>query len=409
MRTRTWIAAVAAAAALCGGAVRADEPKESKFDMSKGGPTWSYGNSSLTFGMFTQIRFTAADQEQFDMDQQPTTTPGPGAGQEDGLSTAFKLSKIRLGLRGTLFQPWVRFAVSYELSDTSGDKDAKFKDAYLEFAKAPMASVRVGQFKVPFSLQELAPDQNQLFPERAITNVFAPGREQGVALLGLSPEKRFGYAVGVNNGSGESKSQDDQALMYVGRVFWDPMGEYKLGEGALDAPEKSVVHVGAAYRTGEPGRGYKTGGAFEDPNNQDAWNVEVAWKLKRWFATAEYFAQTTEAKNTATTLGADVDSEGWHVQGSFMAVPQKLEFGLRYAEVDGDTSRPDGKATETRGLVNYYWWGHNLKLQFDVGTLDFQDSAPGRNVSLTALTEGVRLVAGDVSDTVARLQLQFNF
>ncbi len=406
MGKREWIAAATLAGAFwAGSAVLAEETTESKFDMSKGGPTWSYGNSSLTLGMFTQIRFTAEDKEQFDLD----SSTAPGARQEDGLSTGFKVPKIRLGLKGTIFQPWVRYAVSYELSDTSGDKDAKFKDAYLEFAKAPWATVRAGQFKVPFSLEELAPDQNLLFPERAITNVFAVAREQGVALLGLGPQKQFGYAVGVNNGSGESKSQDDQGLMYTARIWWDPFGEYKLGQGGLDAPEKALVHVGVGFRTGEPGRGYKTGGAWEDANGQDAGNLELAWKWRRWFATAEYFGQTTEATNAATTVGPDVDSEGWHVQGSFMALPKKLEFGLRYAEVDGDTNRPDGKATEARGVVNYYWWGHNLKLQFDLGTLEFQANAPGRNVSGLALAEGVRLVPGDVSDFVARAQLQFNF
>jgi hypothetical protein len=227
--------------------------------------------------------------------------------------------------------------------------------------------------------------------------------------MGLTERKRFGYAVAVGNGSGESKSQDDQGLMLVGRAWWEPFGEYKLGEGTLDAPDKSLLHVGAGYRTGEPGRGYKPGGAWEDPNNQDAWNLEFAWKWKRWYATAEYFGQTTEAKNAATATGPDVDSDGWHLQGAFAAIPQKLEFGARYAVVDGDTDRSDGEVTETRALVNYYWWGHNLKLQFDVGMLDFQANAPGRLLNTVSLVDGERLVAGDVTDTVARLQLQFNF
>ncbi len=405
MWKRSWIAVAALAAALCGGSTAlAAETKESKFDMSKGAPTWSSGNSSLTFNMFAQIRFTAADQEQFDAD-----TAGPGLGREDGFSTGFKIPRVRLGIKGTIYQPWVRYAVSYELSDTTGDKDAKFKDAYLEFGKVELATVRAGQFKMPFGLQELAPDSSLLFPERAITSVFAPSREQGAALMGLSATKRLGYTVAAGNGSGESKSQDDAALMYLGRAWWDPFGEYKLGEGTLDAPDKNLLHVGAAYRTGEPGRGYKAGGAWEDPNNQDAWGLELAWKWRRWYAAAEYYSQATEATNSATTVGSDVDSDGWYVQGAFAAVPQKLEFGARYAEVDGDTHRPDGKVSETRIVANYYWSGNGLKLHFDVGTLAYQANAPGRIVSLISFADGARLVAGDVTDKVARLQLQFSF
>ena len=405
MHRKGWIVTAALAAAFWGGTVvLAEEPKEPKFDKSKGAPTWSSGNSSLTFNMFAQIRFTAADQEQFDAD-----TAGPGLGREDGFSTGFKIPRFRLGIKGTIYQPWVRYAVSYELSDTSGDKDAKFKDAYLEFGKVEMATIRAGQFKMPFGLQELAPDSGLLFPERAITSVFCPSREQGAALAGLSAKKRFGYTVATGNGSGESKSQDDQGLMYLGRVWWDPLGEYKLGEGTLDAPDRSLVHVGAAYRTGEPGRSYKTGGAWEEPNNQDAWGLEFAWKWQRWNAAAEYYSQTTEAKNSATDVGPDADSDGFYLQGAFAAIPKKLEFGARYAEVDGDTRSPDGKTTETRVVANYYWLGNGLKLHFDVGTLGFQANAPGRLTSANSSAEGARLVSGDVTDKVARLQLQVSF
>ncbi len=405
----TWKAAVLIAALIGGGALaHAEEPKEtkeSKFDMSKGGPTWSYGNNSLTFGMFAQARLTVEDKEEFDLDAAGTS----GFGQEDGTALAFKLPRLRLSLKGTLLEPWFKYAVSYELSDTSGDRDAKFKDAFIEFAKAPLASVRVGQFKVPFSLEELAPDQNQLFPERAITNSFAPGREMGVALLGLSADKHFGYSAGAFNGSGESRSQDDEALMYVARAFWQPLKEYINTEGAYDAPDTSALHLGAAYRTGEAGRGFTTAGVFEDPNNQNAWNVEAAWKRKQWWVEAEYFQQTTENQNPVATAGPDVESDGWHVQGSYLLPGRTMELGLRYAAVDADTDVSTGALTELRGVFDYYWTAQRLKLQIELGTLDFEPGAPGRNVSGATTTTGTRLVAGDVTDTVARIQLQFNF
>lgn len=404
-----WTAAAVIAAWVGSGIVAlAEEPTEpvvSKFDMSKGGPTWSHGNNTLTFGMFAQARLTAEDKEQFDLDAAGTD----GFGLEDGTALGFKVPRIRLSLRGTLLQPWLKYNVSYELSDTSGERDAKFKDAFVEFAKAPMATVRFGQFKVPFSLEELAPDQNQMFLERAITNLFAVGRDQGVALLGTSANKHFGYAAGAFNGSGESRSQDDSGLLYNGRVWWQPFAEYTLNEGAFDAPATSALHLGAAYRTGEAARGFTTGGAFEDPNNQDAWNVEVAWKRTHWWAEAEYFQQTTENKNPVATAGPDIEADGWHVQGSYLNTARTMEFGLRYAVVDSDTNAATGTATESRGVFNYYWMAQRLKLQFDLGTLDFEAGAPGRNVSGATLATGVRLVPGDVTDTVARLQVQFNF
>jgi hypothetical protein len=221
--------------------------------------------------------------------------------------------------------------------------------------------------------------------------------------------KHFGYAAGAFNGSGESRSQDDSGLLYNGRIWWQPFAEYTVNAGAFDAPATSALHIGAAYRTGEAGRGLTTGGAFEDPNNQDAWNVEVAWKRTHWWAEAEYFQQTTENKNPVATAGPDIDADGWHVQGSYLNTARTMEFGLRYAVVDADTNAATGTATEMRGVFDYYWPLQRLKLQLDLGTLDFEAGAPGRNVSGATTATGVRLVPGDVTDTVARLQVQFNF
>jgi hypothetical protein len=92
-----------------------------------------------------------------------------------------------------------------------------------------------------------------------------------------------------------------------------------------------------------------------------------------------------------------------------MAIPKKLEFGARYAVVDGDSNAPDSETTEIRGVMNYYWFADNLKLHFDLGTVEYQPNAPGRNVNGVTLDTGTRLVATDVTDLVARVQVQFAF
>jgi len=404
-RSTVWLGIVLACGILSSVAAAEGAEATSKFDMSKGGPSFTYGNTSVTMGLFTQIKFQAEDKEEFDSDAAGTT----GFGVEDGVSTGFKIPRIRLSLRGTLLQPWFKYGLSYELSDTSGERDAKFKDAFVEFAKMPMASVRFGQYKVPFSLQELCGDQSQLFPERAITNTLSVGREMGVAMLGRTGNQHFAYQAGAFNGSGESRSQDDEGMMYVARVVFDPFEEYKLTETAQEMPEKQILHFGAAYRTGEGGRGFDAAGVVEDPNNQDAFNLEFGWKWRRWYATAEFFQQTTESVNPIASAAPDVDSDGYHVQGSYMAIPKKLEFGLRYAVVDGNTDLDDAETTEIRGVMNYYWWGDNLKVHFDLGTLSYEANAPGRFVNGVTLDTGTRLVPGEVTDLVARVQVQFGF
>ena len=75
---------------------------------------------------------------------------------------------------------------------------------------------------------------------------------------------------------------DDTGLLYVGRVWWDPFGEYKLLESANEAEEKGVLHVGVGLHTGEAIRGSESIGVVEDVNDQTAWNLELAGRWKRW-------------------------------------------------------------------------------------------------------------------------------
>ncbi len=417
--TATTLKTVARGCALAGlvlgcGFARADEPKPpdaTSVDASKGGYTIKSGDNSVTFSYFVQLRALYDDREQWDAD-----LAGSGDGVEDGGVASFDIPRARFTLRGTMWKPWLKYALSYELSRTSGENSSKVKDAYLEFAAKPMATFRIGQYKVPFGLQEITGDQYQQFVERSITNTFDPSRDMGIALLGITGSKRFGYQVGLFNGSGESNRQDDESLMYAARIWFDPLGEYVLREGALENPEKNILHVGVAMRGGEVMRGLSSVGVFEDPNDQTAYAFELAWKLKRFFATGEYFLQTTEFANPVA--GPDVDADGFHVQGGWMVLPERFEIGLRYATIDPNNDLDDDSITETRGMVGWYFKGHNLKIHADFGQVEYEANAPAtfngfvaRGPSASATVPG-RLPAADgqsVSDKQVRVQFQLNF
>ena len=399
---RILVAALLAA----GGGAEALAEDQPKFDLSKGGPTFQSGNNSLTIGARVQLRYTADDREEFDAD-----LVGEGDGEEDGLSHSFDIARMRVGFKGGMWKPWLKYEFQFEFNRTSGDSSSKVKDAYLEFDRAKLATLRVGQFKTPFSLQELISSGRQQFVDRAITNLkFAPARDTGVMLTGVTDEKFFGYAAGIFNGSGESRAQDDEGLLYVGRVWFDPLGEYKLAESALDHPEEPILHFGLGLRTGEVTRGLSSVGVFEEPNDETAYNLEFAYRQKWFSATAEYFGMSDEQENP--TSADDVDSNGWHAQVGFMVVPKKFELGLRYAAIEPDESVDDADVTETRLVAGYYWQGHNLKLQGDVGQVElgenFDTVSPivGRGLPLLI----GRLVTGEeLTDRVVRVQVQLAF
>jgi hypothetical protein len=228
-------------------------------------------------------------------------------------------------------------------------------------------------------------------------------------MLSGSAPRRFGYDVGLFNGSGESVRQNTQAHLWAARVYYQPLGAYSLSEGAPDGPARPVLHLGVGVRGGKQIRGRTTSGVFEEADDQRATNVEVAFKATRVFATAEAFWMRDEQENP--TAGPTIHSRGLHAQAGYMLLPRRLEVGLLHARVKPDDDQDDADVSESRVVINHYWQAHNLKLQADVGRVSYDDrfgtlSSRARQ-GLPGL--GVRLETGAFDDTQLRVQMQIAF
>ena len=428
MRGHKWTAAIAGlilGSTIAFPVLAEDPPKDppkpettvDASDPTKGFVTFKSGDNSLTLGAWGQFRITVDDKDEYDND-----VAGTGVGVSDGTSVAFSVHKLRPYIQGTVFKPWLKYKFEFELgplstTTTSNINNARITDAYVEFAKWPFATLRVGQYKVPFGLQELTPDTKQEFVDRSIANAkFTPSRDIGLMLYGYAWERKFGYQVGLFNGAGQNNPQEDQSQMYAARVWIDPLGEYKLFEAANDATQKNILHIGLGYRGGEVMRGTATTGVFEDPDNESAANLEIAWRWSRLWAMAEYFMQTDEQQNPLP-VGPDIDANGWHVQFGVMVQPTQHELAIRAAEVEPDDSIVDAKQQEIRLVYGYYIKGHNLKIQADLGEVTF-----GKNFStlsafaLRSVTPSLdplkrlgTLPGTEFKDKQARIQLTVDF
>ena len=199
-------------------------------------------------------------------------------------------------------------------------------------------------------------------------------------------------------------------MMYVGRAFWDPLGEYKLSEGAPDNKDPLVLHFGAGYRGGEAARGTATTGVVENPNNERASEFEAALRWKRLFVTGEFFAMNNEQRNPVS--GPDVRSRGWHLQTGAMVYRTVWEIAGRLARIDPDRSSSFNSLSEARLASNWFVKGHNMKFQVDAGRIQF-----GRDyAALSALAVrnmpalGKRLDgAREYTDDQYRAQVQLSF
>ncbi len=294
----------------------------------------------------------------------------------------FSIPRARLRLDGYAFFPWLKYKIQYDFTgrayatasslvipatggsfSLSARSGPDLRDLYFDITRTPWASVRLGQFKAPFGIQEMTSSGDQEFVDRSIVSLlFAPSREVGAMLWGTSFEKKFGYEVGAFNGNGRNAvANDNDKLMYVARVHWDPAGEYKLSESAVDNPEKVTWTVGASYLQN----------STDALGELDIQSEELFFGLKyrRLFVLANAYARTLEGAT------ADTDQSGHLAQVGCFLVPGKIEVAVRWAQLDLDTNVSDNEQTEEGVAFGWFFSKHGLKFQADAGRVENLASA----------------------------------
>jgi len=125
------------------------------------------------------------------------------------------------------------------------------KDAYFSMNEIPgIGRMRIGNFFVPFGLEQVTNDTNNVFLERSIPTqgVFTPDREVGMAFYNATESRRLTWCYGaffdsVSEGLKE-RIDDNQGYRVSGRLTWLPIydeankGRYLVHTGA------GILHTG---------------------------------------------------------------------------------------------------------------------------------------------------------------------
>ena len=162
------------------------------------------------------------------------------AGEDDleHLQDGTEFRNTRLYIQGSIYDQH-EFKAQYNFS--GGDAD--FKDVYMKFKQIPVIdNLTVGQFKEPFSLEELTSSNYGTFAERSVANALVPGRSAGLGTDHSWNDGAVNWAMGVfRDGSDDNGvSMDDGNGAFTTRLAGTPV--YQLdGERFL--------HLGASYTT----------------------------------------------------------------------------------------------------------------------------------------------------------------
>ena len=136
----------------------------------------------------------------------------------------FFLRRARLKASGNVISSDITFALEAELAGAS----ATMKDAFINYHARDWAEIKMGQFKPPFSLENLESDSDIETIERAaIVALLGLDRRIGVQLSGKFLDGRLEYAGGVFNNldfgsTGQNSSDQNSDKVVVGRMVLNP-------------------------------------------------------------------------------------------------------------------------------------------------------------------------------------------
>ena len=229
-------------------------------------------------------------------------------------------SRERLDVRGAAAEGF-----SYRIFWDLNRAGATLEDAWLEYSPLLVARSRVGQLKVPFSLEALNSARWIRFSERAMGPLnLAPFRDVGFNVFGRALDGRLEYAAGIFNGS-FAKGAANAGTEKAGRVSWQ-------AARLLGLPVSQGVHLGAAFTHREVNGSlaavdYETSShttffRYRQDTRQNGSlrriGFELEWIQGPWSVTGEYMRTRREELRRGEFQASAIESQSAYVATSWI-------------------------------------------------------------------------------------------
>lgn len=269
----------------------------------------------------------------------------------------FRIRRARVGLKGEILKD-LHYMLQIETV-----KSPVLLDAQIEIKFSPYVKISLGQFKVPFSLENLTSSSaldtinrsqtvEKLCPGR---DIGAKGRDIGITINGEF--SRIEYALGIFNGSGINNKDFNDRKDIAGRLVFYPVRFLALG----------LSHYNGRYSSA-PG----------DPAvKRDRTGVEISFVQNQFSIKGEY------------VLGKDELTEryGWYFQGGYVLIPKKFQALIRYDSYDKNMAvQGDRIGILTLGLN--WFFSKKTKFQINYEYHGKESDEPSQNVILAQLQAG---------------------
>ncbi len=303
---------------------------------------------------------------------------------------SFNVRRARIKFVGHFFGKANEFKLALGVSPKDLDvedgipRQTPLRDWYVDLKHLSWLHVRVGQFKVGYSLSRMTSSKRFLFVDRSLVNKeFELDRDMGVALsfphLFSVPTLQLLLTAVMGEGMGVD-ALSNEGLLYVVRLQYQPLGKLKShSEDSLRRPPTPKLHIGFSYAFAHKAKRIQGNHGTSLPNNvQSDIHFMTADLVMKWSGFSFVFQWMTRSgeytavhpdEQTTQALKTLLPRNGWGMFGhiGYLLPSLPLSFGLRFGHIHPSDNKTSLTAlNEFGGVFNVYFTKtHSYKLQLD--------------------------------------------
>lgn len=147
--------------------------------------------------------------------------------------------RARMYLRGTMARDF-DYMFEYEFADTT-TRNKGITDAYLRYRGFAPTLITVGNFKMPFGMEQLTSDNTTIFLERGVNDILTPGRGIGAELRSAGTNWSLAGGLFGEKPDGDVDKEGDEGQDVAARATYAPI-----------LKPDAVLHFGAGVRRHDP-------------------------------------------------------------------------------------------------------------------------------------------------------------
>lgn len=264
--------------------------------------------------------------------------------------------------------PRIKFKIMLQgLTKEAGGATLDLRDAYIDWHWKEEFKIQFGQFFVNFDFENFAPSWALHTVDRSIINDnLGFERDIGIQFHGKLFSKRFRYYLYAMNGDGRNKLNNNDDLFLGARFDYSFLGTHQYQVADLNQSDSPHLALGLSIL-------HDTGAVELNNNIINRFSSDLVFRFKGFSALG--------IVNSAHNNNLGKTDIGFLGELGYFIVPHKVEVVGRWAYInkDGAVGKGTVDPQEVGGGLNFYIYGHNLKIQDDYTRLINNESTQNQN------------------------------